>query len=80
LHLRDAHWHLQFTHAKDAYERVLEENPTHSKVLQQLGWIYHQEGNFQNQDMAITCLTKSLESGKLSPQQWAPAVPDLTKT
>jgi glucose repression mediator protein len=43
---------------------VLDENPTHSKVLQQLGWIYHQEGTFQNQDMAISCLTKSLESGE----------------
>jgi len=27
--------------AKDAYERVLAENPNHAKVLQQLGWLYH---------------------------------------
>jgi glucose repression mediator protein len=44
---------------------VLDENPNHSKVLQQLGWIYHQDGSsFQNQESAISCLTKSLESGQ----------------
>ena len=53
--------------AKDAYERVLAENPNHSKVLQQLGWLYHQQGTtFMNQDLAIQYLTKSLESGMLA--------------
>ncbi|KAG6845290.1 hypothetical protein H0H87_011441 [Tephrocybe sp. NHM501043] len=52
--------------AKDAYERVVMDNPGHAKVLQQLGWLYHQDGTtFQNQDSAITHLTKSLEAGKL---------------
>lgn len=42
------------------------ENPTHAKVLQQLGWLYHQDGSsFQNQDLAIQYLTKSLEAGAL---------------
>jgi hypothetical protein len=37
----------------------------HAKVLQQLGWLYHQDGPpFQNQDLAIQYLTKSLEAGE----------------
>ncbi|KXN84804.1 General transcriptional corepressor ssn6 [Leucoagaricus sp. SymC.cos] len=51
--------------AKDAYERVVTDNPNHAKVLQQLGWLYHQDGSsFQNQELAIQYLTKSLEAGK----------------
>ncbi|CAG8608481.1 11164_t:CDS:10 [Acaulospora morrowiae] len=54
-----------FAAAKEAYERVLADNPTHAKVLQQLGWLYHQQSaTFSNQDSAISYLTKSLESGK----------------
>lgn len=50
--------------AKDAYERVVEANPGHAKVLQQLGWLYHQDGStFQSQELAISYLTKSLEAG-----------------
>jgi glucose repression mediator protein len=49
--------------AKDSYEKVIAENPNHSKVLQQLGWIYHQDGVMQNQELAIGFLTRSLESG-----------------
>ncbi|KAH9075762.1 hypothetical protein EDB83DRAFT_2515455 [Lactarius deliciosus] len=51
--------------AREAYERVVAENPVHAKVLQQLGWLYHQDGpSFQNQDLAIQYLTKSLEAGE----------------
>jgi glucose repression mediator protein len=50
--------------AREAYERVVAENPVHAKVLQQLGWLFHQDGPpFQNQDLAIQYLTKSLEAG-----------------
>jgi hypothetical protein len=43
---------------------VVAENPVHAKVLQQLGWLFHQDGpSFQNQDLAIQYLTKSLEAG-----------------
>ncbi|KAF9560195.1 TPR-like protein [Agrocybe pediades] len=57
--------------AKDAYERVVEANPGHAKVLQQLGWLYHQDGSsFQNQDLAITYLTKSLEADPSDAQSW----------
>lgn len=56
----------QHVRAKDAYERVVADNPGHAKVLQQLGWLYHQDGSsFQNQELAIQYLTKSLEAGKL---------------
>ncbi|KIM57902.1 hypothetical protein SCLCIDRAFT_129306, partial [Scleroderma citrinum Foug A] len=52
--------------AKDAYERVIADNLTHAKVLQQLGWLYHQDGSsFQNQELAIQYLTKSLKAGVL---------------
>ncbi|KAF9014918.1 hypothetical protein BDQ17DRAFT_1418054 [Cyathus striatus] len=57
--------------AKDAYERVVADNPTHAKVLQQLGWLYHQDGSsFQNQDVAIQYLTKSLEADPSDAQSW----------
>ncbi|KAF9529472.1 hypothetical protein CPB83DRAFT_790062 [Crepidotus variabilis] len=57
--------------ARDAYERVVEANPAHAKVLQQLGWLYHQDGSsFQNQDLAIQYLTKSLEADPSDAQSW----------
>ncbi|EAU93324.2 TPR-containing protein Mql1 [Coprinopsis cinerea okayama7 len=57
--------------AKDAYERVVMDNPSHAKVLQQLGWLYHQDGSaFQNQDLAIQYLTKSLEADPTDAQSW----------
>jgi Tfp pilus assembly protein PilF len=59
------YWLFQYTAAKDAYERVLNDNPNHAKVLQQLGWLYHQtSASFANQDLAIQYLTKSLEAGE----------------
>ena len=58
-------------HAKEAYEKVVQENPAHAKVLQQLGWLYHQDGSqFQSQDLAITYLTKSLEADSTDAQSW----------
>jgi len=43
---------------------VLTESPKHAKVLQQLGWLYHQPNTtFTNQDTAIEFLTRSLETG-----------------
>ncbi|KAG5437521.1 hypothetical protein PCANB_000949 [Pneumocystis canis] len=57
--------------AKDVYEHILSENPDHSKVLQQLGWLYHQPNtSFINQDLAIQYLTKSLESDSRDVQTW----------
>ncbi|KAI0040507.1 TPR-like protein [Auriscalpium vulgare] len=57
--------------AREAYEHVVQENPAHAKVLQQLGWLYHQDGpNFQNQDVAIQYLTKSLEADPADAQSW----------
>ncbi|CAG8557301.1 15525_t:CDS:10 [Acaulospora colombiana] len=60
-----------FASAKEAYERVLADNPNHAKVLQQLGWLYHQQSaSFNNQDLAINYLTKSLESDGNDAQSW----------
>ncbi|KAF8624772.1 hypothetical protein AX15_005663 [Amanita polypyramis BW_CC] len=60
-----------YLQAKDAYERVVHDNPKHAKVLQQLGWLYHQDGSsFQNQDLAIQYLTKSLELDSADAQSW----------
>ncbi|KAH9996620.1 hypothetical protein BJV77DRAFT_987930 [Russula vinacea] len=57
--------------AREAYERVVAENPVHAKVLQQLGWLFHQDGPpFQNQDLAIQYLTKSLEADPSDAQSW----------
>jgi glucose repression mediator protein len=54
----------QYERAKDAWDRVLTEAPNHAKVLQQLGWLYHQSSApFVNQDMAVQYLTRSLETG-----------------
>ncbi|KAK3837456.1 MAG: hypothetical protein J3R72DRAFT_387286, partial [Linnemannia gamsii] len=61
----------EYTAAKDAYERVLAENPNHAKVLQQLGWLYHQQNAaFVNQDQAITFLTRSIEADNSDAQSW----------
>ncbi|TPX57492.1 hypothetical protein SpCBS45565_g08190 [Spizellomyces sp. 'palustris'] len=57
--------------ARDAYERVLSENPNHAKVLQQLGWLYHQQNSsFSNQELAIQYLTRSLEADMNDAQTW----------
>ncbi|KAG0303510.1 glucose repression mediator protein, partial [Linnemannia gamsii] len=61
----------EYTSAKDAYEHVLAENPNHAKVLQQLGWLYHQQqASFMDQDLAITFLTRSIESDNTDAQSW----------
>ncbi|KIY63249.1 TPR-like protein [Cylindrobasidium torrendii FP15055 ss-10] len=60
-----------YVRAKDAYERVVQDSPNHAKVLQQLGWLYHQDGSsFQNQELAIQYLTKSLEADATDAQSW----------
>jgi glucose repression mediator protein len=56
---------LQFEAAKGAYRRVLDRDPNHAKVLQQLGWLHHQQSsNFASQEQAIEYLEKSVASGK----------------
>ncbi|KAI9251957.1 hypothetical protein BY458DRAFT_536051 [Sporodiniella umbellata] len=57
--------------AKDAYEKVLVDNPDHAKVLQQLGWLYHQQStSFCSQPAAIGYLTRSLKSDSTDAQSW----------
>ncbi|ORZ07864.1 hypothetical protein BCR42DRAFT_336167 [Absidia repens] len=61
----------QYEQAKAAYEQVLTENPHHSKVLQQLGWLFHQQNTtFCNQSMAIQYLTRSLKADSHDAQSW----------
>lgn len=61
----------QYESARDAYMRVLTHQPDHAKVLQQLGWLYHQPGApFADQDKAVSYLTKSLETDGNDAQSW----------
>jgi tetratricopeptide (TPR) repeat protein len=56
---------MQYNAAKSAYKRVLERDPKHAKVLQQLGWLHHQQsGDYENQERAIEYLEKSVASGE----------------
>jgi glucose repression mediator protein len=56
---------MQFDNAKAAYRRVLERDANHAKVLQQLGWLHHQQStNYASQEQAIEYLEKSVASGK----------------
>lgn len=58
--------HGQYDSAKGAYRRVLDRDPNHAKVLQQLGWLHHQESPlFNSQEQAIEYLEKSVSSGTL---------------
>lgn len=53
--------------AKNAYNRVLENTPNHAKVLQQLGWLHHQQSTaFDVQERAINYLEKSVGAGRIS--------------
>jgi hypothetical protein len=49
---------------------VLDYQPNHAKVLQQLAWITHMESSsLVNQERAIELLEKSVAAGTLSPEQ-----------
>lgn len=57
---------MQCDQAKEAYERVLQDNPNHAKVLQQLGGLYcHPRASFYSPEYSVDILTKSLETGPL---------------
>ncbi|KAF2862621.1 TPR-like protein [Piedraia hortae CBS 480.64] len=57
--------------AKTAYTRVLDRDPNHAKVLQQLGWLHHnQGGSYELQEQAIEYLEKSVQSDPNDAQSW----------
>ncbi|KAK4516196.1 uncharacterized protein ATC70_011165 [Mucor velutinosus] len=61
----------EYDAAKEAYEHVLSESPDHAKVLQQLGWLYHQpDTSFTNQKLATELLTKSISADSADAQSW----------
>ncbi|KAJ3334870.1 hypothetical protein HDU91_002483 [Kappamyces sp. JEL0680] len=61
----------EYALARDAYEKVLEDSPKHAKVLQQLGWLYHQPNTgFTNDAQAVIHLTKSLDHDQQDAQTW----------
>ncbi|PHH85541.1 hypothetical protein CDD83_280 [Cordyceps sp. RAO-2017] len=60
-----------FDNAKAAYQRVLDHSPNHAKVLQQLGWLHHQQSNaYETQDRAIQYLEKSVSADNTDAQSW----------
>ncbi|KAH6623011.1 hypothetical protein F5144DRAFT_657092 [Chaetomium tenue] len=60
-----------FENAKVAYHRVLERDPNHAKVLQQLGWLHHtQSQHFDSQERAIEYLEKSVAADNSDAQSW----------
>ncbi|KFH48705.1 General transcriptional corepressor-like protein [Hapsidospora chrysogenum ATCC 11550] len=60
-----------FDAAKNAYNRVLENTPNHAKVLQQLGWLHHQQSNaYDVQERAIQYLEKSVGADQQDAQSW----------
>ncbi len=60
-----------FPGAKDAYERVLQTNPNHAKVLQQLGCLYSQpEAPFHDDAVALRLLHQSIELNQADAHSW----------
>jgi cytochrome c-type biogenesis protein CcmH/NrfG len=60
----------KYENAKRSYERVLQINPSHSKVLQQLGWLYHHNPSWGDQQLAISYLMRSIEADQNDGQTW----------
>ncbi|ORX56805.1 TPR-like protein [Hesseltinella vesiculosa] len=61
----------EFAKAKELYERVLEINADDAKVLQQLGWLYHQPNtDFADPKKAVDYFMRSLHADDKDPHTW----------
>ncbi|KAI6781838.1 General transcriptional corepressor-like protein [Emericellopsis cladophorae] len=61
----------QYDNAKAAYNQVLDNTPNHAKVLQQLGWLHHQQSSsFESQERAIAYLERSVQADGQDSQSW----------
>ncbi|KAL9115237.1 MAG: hypothetical protein Q9227_001031 [Pyrenula ochraceoflavens] len=61
----------KYDEANMAYRKVLEQDPKHAKVLQQLGWLHHQQSSdFNSQEQAIEYLEQSVSSDNTDAQSW----------
>lgn len=74
IHFQIGHVYEQkkeFEAARDSYQRVLNDSPNHAKILQQMGWLYHQDASgLTDQNAAIAYLTKSIEADINDAQTW----------
>ncbi|KAL2015911.1 hypothetical protein VTK56DRAFT_4549 [Thermocarpiscus australiensis] len=60
-----------FESAKAAYHRVLDRDPNHAKVLQQLGWLHHTQSTHpSSQERAVEYLEKSVAADNTDAQSW----------
>lgn len=58
----------KYEDAKTAYMQVLHRDGKHAKVLQQLGWLHHQQSSdYNSQEQAIEFLEQSVSSGRRPP-------------
>lgn len=61
----------EYSSAREAFERGLNDNKNHSRILQQLGWLYFQpDTGFTNQEQAITLLTRTVEIDPNDAHSW----------
>eukprot|EP00299_Pterocystis_sp_00344_P014725 c730_g1_i1.p1 GENE.c730_g1_i1~~c730_g1_i1.p1 ORF type:complete len:464 (-),score=68.08 c730_g1_i1:94-1440(-) len=60
----------EFEPAREAYERVLKENPNNPKVLHRLGWLFHQHGSPADQEVGHNHLVQSIQLDHTDGQAW----------
>lgn len=59
-----------YVKAKEVFEKIVLENPHHSKSIQQLGWLCLNSTPFHNVDMAIAYFKKAVEMDTADSLSW----------